>query len=78
MWSGKLQRNGEYILKVPLVNKGEPLFPRIDVKKELEELEKLTLAAAENKEKQSPKQETEKKMQSSPRLRRCIKQGSRI
>jgi len=29
------------------VNKGEPLFPRIDVKKELEELEKLTLAAAE-------------------------------
>jgi len=43
------------------VNKGEPLFPRIDVKKELEELEKLTLAAAENKEKQSPKQETEKK-----------------
>jgi len=37
------------------------LFPRIDVKKELEELEKLTLAAAENKEKQSPKQETEKK-----------------
>ncbi|HOP92733.1 MAG TPA: methionine--tRNA ligase [Acetivibrio thermocellus] len=43
------------------VNKGEPLFPRIDVKKELEELEKLTLAAAENEEKQSPKQETEKK-----------------
>jgi len=42
------------------VNKGEPLFPRIDVKKSWR-IGKLTLAAAENKEKQSPKQETEKK-----------------
>jgi len=36
------------------------LFPRIDVKKSWR-IGKLTLAAAENKEKQSPKQETEKK-----------------
>ncbi|HOM02514.1 MAG TPA: methionine--tRNA ligase [Acetivibrio sp.] len=41
------------------VNKGEPLFPRIDIQKEMEELEKLTLAAAENKG--EPKKEEEQK-----------------
>jgi len=44
------------------VNKGEPLFPRIDVKKELEELEKLTLAAAENKESNHRSRKRRKRM----------------
>lgn len=35
------------------VNKGDVIFPRIDLKKEMEELEKLTLKAAEKKD--SPK-----------------------
>jgi len=39
------------------VKKGEPVFPRIDVKKELEELGKLNAAKKKNGEKQVKKQE---------------------
>lgn len=41
------------------VNKGDVIFPRIDIKKEMEELEKLTLAIAENKE--APKKEEDQR-----------------
>ena len=51
------------------VNKGEVIFPRIDVKKELEELEKMVAAKSEAPKEEKPKKDDrEKKADAQPEM----------